>query len=340
MVKTITAPVDRHCDRFEGQLVRPGMITPGYLIDEGDVDVLRPDGQPLLRVRRGVISDELADRAFGALEGAAIPSSNRGIAGGRKLNLAELDETTKAKLAANELKIADDGRIVPNRTGKPWLGQKWLAKVLAGKVAGHRPVRSGVAGNVDRSRRFPYCRQTVWTAKHRDKWQSAIGYIQRVSSLVKQHWPERWEAQKAACDQTAAGWVIPNTIFTTLTVNKNWATAIHKDAGDLAEGIGVLTCLKQGRPYKGGQLVFPQFGVAVDWGNNDLLLADVHQWHGNLPIRGLPGSWVRLSVVFYYREHMRQCGLPAQELARAKTGIKTTIDKGAPNDIDRLRSEP
>ena len=71
-------------------------------------------------------------------------------------------------------------------------------------------------------------------------------------------------------------YVIGNTAFSTVTINHNWRTALHQDAGDLKEGFGNLVILQEG-DYDGGYLGFPQFKVAVD-PYGDFLAMDVH--HG------------------------------------------------------------
>jgi hypothetical protein len=65
-------------------------------------------------------------------------------------------------------------------------------------------------------------------------------------------------------------------------------------------------------------LVFPQYRVAVDLGTRDVLLADVHEWHGNTPLVGAGGEYERVSCVFYYRTGMRHCRPPAEELEWAR----------------------
>ena len=56
--------------------------------------------------------------------------------------------------------------------------------------------------------------------------------------------------------------------------------------------------------FGGGELAFPQFGVAVRYGMRDVLLADGSQWHGNLPIHGIAGTFNRLPVILYLRAGM------------------------------------
>ena len=57
----------------------------------------------------------------------------------------------------------------------------------------------------------------------------------------------------------------------------------------------------------------PKWGVAFDIQNCDLLLVDVHQWHGNTPITKIDENATRVSLVMYYRSNMIHCGTAEQE---------------------------
>ena len=91
-----------------------------------------------------------------------------------------------------------------------------------------------------------------------------------------------------------------------MTINYNWQTALHKDAGDLKEGFGNLIVCTEG-DYEGGYTGFPQYGVAVDVKNGDFLAMDVHEWHANTKLKGKTKDFTRLSLVCYLRENMVKC---------------------------------
>ncbi|MFO0926381.1 MAG: hypothetical protein U0736_04990 [Gemmataceae bacterium] len=111
--------------------------------------------------------------------------------------------------------------------------------------------------------------------------------------------------------------VIEDTAFTTVTVNQTWQTAVHTDKGDLPEGFGVITMLRRG-DYRGGYLVFPKYRVAVDLGDRDVLLADVHESHGNTAITHRSDDAERISCVLYFRRHMTRCGSWRVEQRKAR----------------------
>ena len=65
--------------------------------------------------------------------------------------------------------------------------------------------------------------------------------------------------------------------------------------------------------FEGCDLVFPRYRTAVRYREGDVLLANVHEIHGNTPLLNPDGTVPRgrqperLVCVFYYREHMDQC---------------------------------
>lgn len=152
--------------------------------------------------------------------------------------------------------------------------------------------------------------------------------------------PERYAAQMHEVERTSPDWVIGGTPFTTITVNNTYPTGIHTDKGDLDAGFSTLGCIRRG-DFTGGWLTFPQYGVAADMQNGDVLLMDAHEWHGNTPItcdhcgeslrkpghrctdpEGREGmnphlaSPERISIVSYFRTDMVECGTAAEENAR------------------------
>jgi hypothetical protein len=179
------------------------------------------------------------------------------------------------------------------------------------------PPQSGIMGYFDRATRWPYHRATSFLRDYPQGWAALQPYIQVVDRAFAEGHPERYAVQRAIADATAQDFVINGTAFTTVTVNHDWQTACHRDAGDLREGFGVITCLRAGA-YTGGHLCIPRYRVAVDLQSCDVLLFNVHEVHGNLPIRGKKGGFKRVSCVFYYREKMLLGGDAAYEMARAK----------------------
>lgn len=125
------------------------------------------------------------------------------------------------------------------------------------------------------------------------------------------------ENPKEYAKATNKNYIISDTSFTTVTINKDFQTAVHKDVGDLKQGFGNLSCYKT-NGCKGGYFVLPQWRIAFDLDNCDLLLVDVHQWHGNTPITKESEEDERISFVMYHRENTIKCLSPSKELERVK----------------------
>lgn len=179
---------------------------------------------------------------------------------------------------------------------------------------------NGLVGAFDPNARYPYCRQTVYTMEHWAQFRWVTRYLRQAHALFAQHYPDRHAPQHAITDETNPSWVIPETCFTTITVNRNWQTAVHKDAGDFKPGCGVMGVIGNDR-YRGGLFVYPKYRIAFDIRSGDLIVNNVHEWHANTPLQGEPG-FERISIVMYYREHMFECATPAEEEAKRQAFYK------------------
>lgn len=255
--------------------------------------VLKPDGTPLAVYLPAAIPVDQA--------AAAIPI------------LSELSRsaiTTNRGLAAGSVRVATHG----------------------GRTDAKR-VHSILAGAFDKQGPRRYCRLTAWSGRETEKWSTVHPMLQTISSLLREHVPDRYRAQADRVAATNPAWVIPGTVFTTVTVNNTYSTGVHTDKGDLDEGFSTIVCLRRGAPFSGGHLVFPRYRVAVTMGHRDLLLMDAHEFHGNTELDPRPrynvqgtrldkspdGGWAfeRISVVSYYRTKMAECGDPASEAEAA-----------------------
>jgi hypothetical protein len=251
-----------------------------------DADVYTPEGELLLKFRRGILPVGATARAFEVLRRINTKTLNRGLASG--------------KLATGHMYEKADGSISNTRAVPPEFA-----------------VISNVIGFYDRYVRTPFCRETAFNANHPEKYAACLPFLQAVSEVYRQEAGDRWALQKAVCDRTQPDWVIPKTVFTTITVNKNFQTAVHTDEGDFKEGLSCITAIRGGK-FKGGVLVFPHYRVAVDLKTCDLLMFNSHHMHGNTAIVGRLNEYERVSLVLYYRENMQKCLSALDEQERAK----------------------
>jgi len=178
-------------------------------------------------------------------------------------------------------------------------------------------VFSGIAGWFDRYPRIPYGRATAYTQNSYDKFQLSFPFLQTLDRGFKELLPTRHAAQREAADQIDPAFLVPETVFTTITVNKTFRTAAHRDAGDFSNGLSNLLVLSNNGNYTGGYLILPEVRIAVNVRPGDLLLVNNHEYiHGNTPIELQDEVAERVSLVCYLREKMLDLGDNAFENLR------------------------
>ena len=262
-----------------------------YYIDDNGKEVL------LLKFRKNVLPKKQCKDGMVNLKKAAMKHhDNRGASAG-KIDLSKMPNyANDPKLFVKPSKFRISGYISKD-TGK-------LVNNSLGNLS-----RSNIIGYFDRRDRnlgkgAPPCRTTSFTQKEVEKWTNVIPLIKSIDRQFKKLIPNRHKIQHKRAHETA--FVIDDTAFSTVTINYNWRTALHKDAGDLREGYGNLVVLEEG-DYEGGSTGFPQFGICVDVREGDFLAMDVHEWHCNTKIKPISKDYTRLSLVAYLREKMVNC---------------------------------
>ena len=166
-------------------------------------------------------------------------------------------------------------------------------------------VMSGIAGYFDRYPRIPHGRVCAYNDKNPEKFQLAFPYLNKLNALFKEHLPIRWGNQRREADKLDPRFLVSDTVFTTLTVNHNWRTACHRDAGDLHEGFSNICGITgpEGKGWKGAEFLLPEYRIAVDLQPGDMLLVNNHGGiHGNDALIGDDND--RLTLVCYFREKM------------------------------------
>lgn len=192
---------------------------------------------------------------------------------------------------------------------------KFVKKNFISDTTYANAVNSGIAGFYDRYPRIPYGRATSYTAKHADLYEKCYPFMTTLAEKFSDLLPKRYAAQNKVANKLDPRFRVAgeNTPFTTITVNKNFRTAAHRDAGDLSEGFSNLTVVAKEKEWEGGYLVLPEYRVAINVRPGDLLLINNHEGiHGNTEIVPPKGKTIeemeRISLVCYFREKMVQLG--------------------------------
>jgi hypothetical protein len=257
----------------------------GKFVDESSYDILlnesaevyKPDGSLLLAFFKGGHSKSAMIKAWSVLKDYNVSSTNRGTAAG----------------SGSKKRIRKDGSVSNTTVGEP--------------------VNSGIVGYFERTPRFPYCRACSWNLKNPGGFEKLFGLCEEAASFYAQVGGSKYQKQKEHYDKTHQDFKIPNSVFSTLTINKNFRTACHKDAGNLKDTLNVMTVLREGK-FVGANIVLPDFRVACKLDTGDCIVFDAHEFHGNTPLEQLSKKFTRCSIVYYYRENMDLCGSVEEEL--------------------------
>jgi hypothetical protein len=324
-----------------------------YTIFDTDVDIYTIDNETgkeklLAKLRKQVIDPDTIKIGWEGFWITAAPSRNRGAAAG------PIDVK-----------------------GKYWKGKNptdingWSAKYkLDGKTTSNMRVNnnvfSSVLGYFDATpfMKLP-CRLTSYTARFWKYYKHGLPFIYAVDNCFKTLVPERYALQRKAAEEKPL-LHIPNTAFSSVTLNRNFQTALHKDGGDFHDGYGNLSVIERGK-YHGGYTLMPQFGVGFNIRSGDFIAMDVHQWHCNTELyeteedknynktlpkihkdntetgtMGADKLFSRVSFVCYLREKLRKCNNSDTRKHFNKIGFnptKMTLSKTRKVKRDNLGNE-
>tara|TARA_R110000744_G_scaffold79941_3_gene156920 strand:- start:2695 stop:3567 length:873 start_codon:yes stop_codon:yes gene_type:complete len=264
-----------------------------------DIDIYdKITGDIILSFKKKVIEEEYYDFHKGIVSQSRILSMDRGNAAG-KTTIAGLKQhkenwktypvelLTKNGEHQEESKVSgayyryNDGRV--------------------SKRSKSNSVRSSTIGGFDKNARNP-CRLTYFTKNNIDKYQTIFPISQKISDLYFSYFPDRWLYQYESYSKCPENFIIPNTNFSSITLNHDFRTASHRDKGDYKKGLTCFTVKKCGK-FSGGELCFPEYGIGVNVEQGDLLMFNPHEVHCNNALNG-DG---RMSMVFYLREKMELC---------------------------------
>jgi hypothetical protein len=281
---------------------------------DADIYRLEDDGKEYLlaKFRKKVIPKETVQEGWDAFRLAANPSRNRGAAAGP---------------------IDMKGKYWSKR--KPVQTDKWSTRYIQNgkpsKMRVNNVVASGVLGYYESTAFLDAaCRMTSYTRSGLKNYLHGLPFIQAIDEQFKKLVPAAYAKQLAAVKKQPM-YRIDGTAFSTVTVNMNFRTALHQDAGDFKEGFGNLTVIEWGK-YHGAITMFPRFEVGFDVRSGDFLAMDVHEWHTNSPfietaedkefnktlpdirtrdpetgVVGTEHKFQRLTFVCYFREKLSEC---------------------------------
>ncbi len=288
----------------------------GMTIFDEDVDVYgeTEEGEKklLAKLRKHVLDPDIIKTGWEGYWIAAAPSRNRGAAAG------PIDVKGKYWSKRHPTEI------------KGW-SARYMQDGKVSKMRVNNNVFSSVLGYFEATpfMKVP-CRLTSYTMRYFKNYKHGLPFIRAIDACFAKLVPEKHALQKAAAEKKPL-LHIEGTAFSSLTINRNFRTALHKDAGDFKEGYGNLTVIERGK-YHGGYTLFPQYNCGFNLRTGDFIAMDVHEFHCNTELyetkedkefnkklesvhkddveTGVVGSdkpFSRVSFVCYLREKIKDC---------------------------------
>jgi len=173
------------------------------------------------------------------------------------------------------------------------------------------------------------CRLTFYTTQALQEYEAGKEFIYEVDRWYKKLRPVEYKIQKDRAD-LKPNFKIDHTAFSTITLNRNFRTALHQDQGDFGH-IACLAVNEYGK-YSGGLFTIPGYAIGINLREGDILVANVGNFHSNTEIFttpeqdeynetipdifkananiGIVGAYekyARISYVCYLREKLIDC---------------------------------
>ncbi len=306
---------DAECDSLKGTYM--GNDSYETIISE-DCDLFC-EGVPIFKFRKNPFHKETLKRAWDNCKYMAKASRGRGASAGP----IDPESVYWKKREIYKMNKWRASYMVKDRTtGEMKQSKMQVNNEVASQPIGYYGKTKGLGSDLP-------CRLSHYTKTHMKDFENAIPFFRAIGDNYKDLLPDQYNCQMERAKVN--DYHIHETPFSTITINRNFRTALHKDSGDYG-GWACLSVLEENK-YHGGLFVLPKYKVAIDMRHGDLLVADVHQWHANtelyeteedkkyndenpqqtykdnleVGVLGLNNRFSRISFVCYLREDIINC---------------------------------
>jgi len=223
-----------------------------------------------------------------------------------------------------------------NELRKASLETKYLKTFRTKKAL---PTQSSVFGSLPRiSLRNDYCRFSAQTKNEKLNTQRLFSFIPYLTEIYEEYLPEQYKHDlKVINDNVISDYLLKeNQPFATANINVNHAIKYHRDTGNFKGNLSNVLILKDG--IVGGELVFPEYGFALQQGDSYLSIFDgQNEIHGCLPIMKIKDFHYRASIVYYTLENMKHCYPYKMEVQRLQKLSTERANKRSKNIDPRTK---
>ncbi|RNF26958.1 putative j-binding protein [Trypanosoma conorhini] len=169
------------------------------------------------------------------------------------------------------------------------------------------------------------CRETEFTRKN---WSTIAdpceAFLVAMDKLYSECAPTHYKLQRIAIPPH---YQLFNTVFSTMTVNRNFRTAVHTDKGDFRSGLAALSVIDG--VFDGCHLAIKALGKAFRLEVGDVLFFDTSLEHGNTEVHNFDYCWKRVSVVCYLRNGLmsQTCVMERRQWLQRQMSKQHLLDK-------------
>jgi hypothetical protein len=197
------------------------------------------------------------------------------------------------------------------------------------------PTQSSVFGALPRvAVRNDFCRFSSKTKDEKKNAQRLFTFIEVLSSLYEKYLPEQYNHDLQVINENVNQDYLlkQNQPFATANINVNHAIKYHKDTGNFRGNLSNVLVLRGG--IIGGELVFPEYGFALEQSDSYLSIFDgQNEIHGVMPIVKTGENPYRASIVYYTLENMKHCYPFKMEVERLqKVATKRAVNRANNKD--------
>lgn len=203
------------------------------------------------------------------------------------------------------------------------------------------PTQSSVFGSLPRMAvRNDFCRFSQQTHKERANADIMFSFMQELANIYKEHLPSHFtrDMEIIASSVQSEYLVNKDTPFATANINVNHAIKYHRDSGNFKGNLSNVLILR--RNIAGGQLVFPEYGIALAQEDGYLAIFDGQaEIHGCMPIAKTGPDFYRASIVYYTLENMKHCYPFKMEVERLQNAAVIRAKRRAANVNPHVKNE-
>lgn len=181
------------------------------------------------------------------------------------------------------------------------------------------PSTAKTLGHLERNpvRQRDFCRMAGLANEDREAHDRILSHLERATDYYRRLNPETYARHMLEADKVLPQYRVGDSPWTSAIANLDSTLPYHMDSGNVRDSWSLMMGIK--KDIEGGQLVIPEYDVALEVEDNSLSGFDGQiALHGVSPFKKLSRNALRVTVVGYTKSTMWRCLSLDEEIERAK----------------------